>query len=298
MSWSSFAQTELSVTKFRFQKYVEEGFERLVIEFSGSTVSKEVVVKPNASSLSGRDLSLVVTGATLVGAIPESSINESYLEKQSMMGPLAFDTESPKNGFSIRTLIKNKQHEIDAFWLANPTRLTIDVFKKDSARAASRSVLENRVASKTGSQSEGASAERALASASMNSSAAKSKSVPKQPSDIFCFPAKSKISAKVGFQAWNGSDAIRLKVPAQPNLHSESNDDIVCFPAQARMTPQLDFAAGSAGEIDTPATTGRTPSSEKPKFDPRTSNVPAPSTLGVTQGPPQVPNPASLLPPF
>ena len=109
-----FAKTELTIKKFRFQHHHQSKFERMVVEFSGPAVNVPVEVKTNKATSRERDLSLSMADVQLVGAIPESAINESFQNMREWSGPLSFSVDTPKNGFSVRTLLKGNEKELDA----------------------------------------------------------------------------------------------------------------------------------------------------------------------------------------
>jgi len=318
VSVSSFAQTELMMKKFRFRKHASANFERLVLEFSGPSVQEDVEVKTNTVG-SDKDISLLVKNAQLVGAVPESTINESLQGTRKWMGPLSINTDVPKNGFSLRTLLKTSEAQVDAFWLSQPTRLVVDVFPKSSPRASSRNLLE---------------ANRGVASANEKHSSTEKKAHKadaKSPEPIFCFPSTSKMSASVAYNPWKGSSSIPLEVKDPSLAKNEMNEGIVCYPAQSRVHPQVNFTTGGVEQAqpvasaapqmgnkpEAPALSAneapllppmeqkvepRAIASEAParttQFDPRPQNSLPPSLGASFEKPQKGANPASLLPPF
>ncbi|NBX75884.1 MAG: hypothetical protein EBQ92_04975 [Proteobacteria bacterium] len=310
VSVSSMAQTELMMKKFRFRKHSSANFERLVLEFSGPAVSEEVEMKTNKVG-SEKDVSLVVKNAQLVGAVPESTINESLEGSRKWIGPLSINTDMPKNGFSLRTLLKNSEAQVDAFWLSQPTRLVVDVFPSGSPRAHSRNPME---------------AHREVAS-----TAEKAKATPKTSEPIFCFPSNAKMSASVAYFPWKGSSAIPLEVKDPSAAQNEMKEGIVCYPAQSRVHPRVNFTTGevepsqpvasvapqlnnkpeaptlSSNEAPLlptmeikvePRVIASEAPAKAPQFDPRAQNG-LPPSLGASFDKPQKgANPASLLPPY
>jgi len=307
---NAFAQSELTLSKFRFQKHRAAGFERLVFEFSGPAVEEELEMKENSSGSSGssKDMSLIMNKVNLVGNIPESKMNESYRSKSEFVGPVSFNTASPKEGFSLRTLIKNKSYEVDAFWLANPTRLTVDVFPKSSPRASSRTVLENtRSLASVETEKKTNKKHKAHHSPKTEATAKPERKKADETPEVFCFPSDSQVSAKVGFQSWKGSNAIDVKVSEPATKTGSSEDSVVCYPAKNRVTPQVSFNPGVitpktepvAIQDETPLLRDISSEPAKKSFEPRVQGTQGPESLGKTLSPEKPkPNPSSLLPPF
>lgn len=223
-----FAKTELTIKKFRFQHHHQSKFERMVVEFSGPAVNVPVEVKTNKATSRERDLSLSMADVQLVGAIPESAINESFQNMRDWSGPLSFSVDTPKNGFSVRTLLKGNEKELDAFWLSEPTRLVIDVFPKTSPRLGNREVLKPS---------------RAVASVNNGNTKMSQKHKTSAHSDsIFCFPANSQLDAAIAFEPYKGNSAVKVDVakPGEP-LSDKQKEGIVCYPAHTRVHPQVSF---------------------------------------------------------
>jgi len=223
-----FAKTELTIKKFRFRHHNDSKFERMVVEFSGPSVNVPVEIKTNKATSRERDLSLSMSDVQLVGAIPESAINESFQTKREWSGPLSFVVDTPKNGFSIRTLLKGNEKELDAFWLSEPTRLVIDVYPKTSPRAGNREALK---------------VSRAVASVKDGNAKMSPKKKAHSLSDsIFCFPANSQLDAAIAFEPYKGTSAVKVDVakPGEP-LSDKQKEGIVCYPAHTRVHPQVSF---------------------------------------------------------
>lgn len=223
-----FAKAELTIKKFRFRHHNDSKFERIVVEFSGPAVNVPVEVKTNKATSRERDLSLNMPEVQLVGAIPESAINESIQNKRKWSGPLSFSVDTPKNGFSIRTLLKGNEKELDAFWLSEPTRLVIDVYPKTSPRAGNREVLKPSRGMASMKDTNAKSSHKSKASALSDS--------------IFCFPANSQLDAAIAFEPYKGNSAVKVDVakPGEP-LSNKQKEGIVCYPAHTRVHPQVSF---------------------------------------------------------
>ncbi|MFM8269668.1 MAG: hypothetical protein ACKN9V_05705 [Pseudomonadota bacterium] len=292
VSQSLFAQTELTMKKFRFTKHSSANFERLVLEFSGPEVKEDVEIKESMVG-ADKDISIAFRNAQLVGAVPENTLNESLKGSRKWFGPLSFSMDMPKNGFSLRTLLNNPEAKVDAFWLANPTRLVVDVFAQNSPRANSRDVLE---------------AKRSVASHPKAKPMPQrlNEKAPTQSEPIFCFPSSAKMSAAVAYSPWKGSSTIPMEVKDPSSAQNDMQEGIVCYPAQSRVHPQINFGSVPANaENHAAAATGaelpRTIANEAekaPQFDPNPkTNVPP--SLGVNfEKVPKGADPASLLPPY
>lgn len=310
-TFNAFAQSELTLSKFRFQKHRAAGFERLVFEFSGPAVKEEVEMKQNSSATSGssKDMSVILNNVRLVGNIPESKMNESYRSRSEFVGPVSFNTATPKEGFSLRTLVKNKDYEVDAFWLDNPTRLTVDVFPKSAPRASSRTVLEKTRTLASVEPAKKTHKKHNAHSASKHEAVAKSDNKKSEETpEVFCFPSQSQVSAKVGFQSWKGSNLIDVKVSEPNSKTAELENSVVCYPAKNRVTPQVSFSPGTVSlpaepvaiiQDETPLLRDISSEPAKKTFEPRVEGTEGPETLGKTLTPekPKA-NPSSLLPPF
>lgn len=280
----SFSQTELTIKKFRFQNHSSAAFERLVLEFDGDSVNEFPEVK--ISEIDGKkEAQITIRNVQLVGAIPENLINDSYRGHSRATGPISIIPDMPQNGFSLRTLIKRTNHQLDAFWLANPNRLVVDVFPPYSSRASTRDVL---------------SAARSLASVEFGKKIKQPhrEKVSSSHSPIFCFPASAQMSAEVAFQPWRGVNTVPLAVRDPASVESEMKEGIVCYPAQSRLYPNLTFSmsgvqtGGTPTETMAPAVMG--------------SKAPSPSTASPAPAIPAATAPispkagvgSSLLPPL
>lgn len=212
----------LEIRNYRFQAHRGQGFERLVLEFSRKDQNPKVqpLVKVTPA---GAEMDIAIDRAVLMGAIPESLINDSYQAKSRYLGALSVNADNPAAGFSLRTALKNPKAKLKAFWLANPPRLVIDV----------------RVGKEIASTDEGGSATLKVT---------RKKPQPPAFERFICFPAAAKVGMNVVFQMAQTKKEEELK-NVHVNLQGTSvqeeaappPDAIVCYPREAQVVAQLGF---------------------------------------------------------
>ena len=219
---------QLQIKKFRFNRHVKLGFERLVIEFSNKAPGKVV---PNIRLIPdklGKETTVQVSKATLVGAIPESSMNDSYAKKSHYFGPVS--------------IIKQSHSIVDAFWLQNPSRLIVDVFPKDSERALGANIKTSRTTASFESSEPTAS--------KVNSNGAKTNRSDwmklEKPEDdlVLCFPTNTQVKANIGFEKFTPRLGAGVPLSIDNTFSSASSsvqESIVCYPKGAQVTPLLKF---------------------------------------------------------
>jgi hypothetical protein len=257
----------LEIKKFRYSRSQRKGFERLVVEFTQKKSEGKGASAPAISvtpSPNGKESTIVVEPALLVGAIPEALINESYVRKSRFLGPISFSTDGPTSGFSMRAFLKSNVM-VDAFWLDYPHRLVIDAFPADSARAAGRMPVE-----------EGGS--RRIASVSGNGS------------QIVCYPLSAAVSATVSFSpAGNGQTGYTpsLDFASLANHNPGGPEPVICFAANSQVVPNVAYRPKS---LEIPSYVQwegglqqRVPASAPPA--PQAAPAPAPTTNVAPQAP-------------
>jgi hypothetical protein len=208
--------TKYEIKKFRFGGNRRKGYERLVVEFNRkeSGPSKPTLkVVPNTS---GKEATLYVDQAVLVGAIPEALINDSYVTKSKYLGPVSINTDGSGSGFSIRAFLKDAV-TMEAFLLEHPSRLVLDVIpmNPDVIQPISHAVLPTK----------------------------------NNPSRIVCYPASQQVIATVDFHPKTGEpktiemDSAKLdKLEAQ--LISSTGKKVetaICFPANSQLAPNISY---------------------------------------------------------
>lgn len=265
---SGTGDTELQIKKFRFNRHMKLGFERLVIEFSNQTHSKEVPQIRLLPDTQGKYSTIKVGKASLVGAIPESSINDSYTQKSRYFGPVSINSDTT-SGFEIKAFIKQSHTLVEAFWLEKPSRLIIDIFPKNSDRAmgpnvvskrttASEQVAENHPSSAKGHNKEGGESHGSKESQHGHGSETTkqkshwSKSEKPEDESVVCFPANTQVRANIGFE--KGTSRTGSNVPTTiDSTYSQAStvpgpESIVCYPKGAQVTMLLKFQPTDNGQ--------------------------------------------------
>lgn len=269
---SSSGETELQIQKFRFNRHVKLGFERLVIEFATKGPIKVAPTIRLVPDSAGKETTIHVSQASLMGAIPESAINDSYVKKSQYFGPISINSDS-SNGFDIRTFIKQSHSIVDAFWLEKPSRLIVDVFPKTSDRAQGPNIVLKRSTASVVRKNE--------VSLAGNESKVEEKTEQspawtqmEKPSDdsVLCFPANTQVKANIGFEKGMGAPSAANNVDSTYGAASGATQDmIVCYPKGAQVTPHLKFAPSDTpfygrAEMDNKNNSRRTPSSAVPFY--------------------------------
>ncbi|MFM8316453.1 MAG: hypothetical protein ACKOA8_19405, partial [Deltaproteobacteria bacterium] len=236
--FASSDEVELQIKKFRFNRHMKLGFERLVIEFSSKANGKSTPVIRILPDKSGKETTVHVSQASLVGAIPESAINDSYVKKSQYFGPISINSDST-SGFDIRTFIKQSHSIVDAFWLEKPSRLIVDVFTKSSDRAQGPNMVLKRatasVASKNPTAIESGKVEPE-GSKAMPSSVDWTKSEKPGDEAVLCFPANTQVKANIGFEKSAEAPVVPANIDnTYAKTASNGQDMIVCYPKGAQV---------------------------------------------------------------
>jgi len=221
----------LEIAKFRFKHHKKHNFERLVLEFKTKERhigAPKIELTPSQNNL---EAAINISGVTLIGAIPESPINDSYQNKSQFFGPIAINIDNPSVGFSVRASLRKPHTFVDAFWLQYPNRLVIDVFPANSLRTAGPNIV-NEVATMKIPQN----GDRQPAS----HSGSQTFSSPGKPK-VLCFPNHSAVNLSVGFQNRTGDPvAARLQMEEEAKRNQNPNG-IVCYPMDSQLTATLHF---------------------------------------------------------
>ncbi len=203
----------LEIRQYRFSRH-NGGFDRLVLEFERKDANTSVQPKVTThKSGTPREWSVQVENALLLGAIPESLINDSYVKKSRYLGAISVNMEAPGTGFSVRTGMKGAGTRVQAMWLEHPSRLVIDAYGGPSvAHRETSSVKSHRPG---------------LA-------------------DLVCFPAVAKVGLTVVFQAQKQAEEelqnIRVNTDGvNPTDGAPSADAIVCYPKTSQVVAALSF---------------------------------------------------------
>ncbi len=268
------AFAKFEIKKFRFRRNSGKNFERLVIEFAKKSGNSRPVVRIDAPN-TGKDATIEIDQASLVGAIPEALINDSYVPRSHFLGPVSINTDGPSSGFTIRTFLKSPV-SVDAFWLDHPARLVLDVFPANSPRVAGR-VPEP--------------SDRSIASTKAGES---------EDGPIVCYPVSSAVSAQVMFHAKDfpgspfGVETISPQTPGP--------EPVICFMASSRVVPSVSYRPKTLDQqsfVQWEGNFGRTPSSEGGGLFGGANAFPAPIPPAVPQvpAPPTPPKAGGLVVP-
>lgn len=199
--------------RFRFQGHGK--YERLVLEFARKEKGKHPTLSVTTTGEEGQ---LEVRNVTLVGAIPESAINDGFSGKSHYLGNISINTDASVHGFMLKAALKPEGGRIEGLWLQDPPRLVVDAYAK-GAPAAKRSQV--------------ASLDKA-----------------KGPNGgYFCFPANAQVGLSVIFQPKarrQTSDQVRIDLEANPpgQAPDGSADAIVCYPSGSQVVPSIAFHEG------------------------------------------------------
>ena len=275
------------IRKFRFRSHKHKDFERLVVEFKQKgSPSNEIPNVRIDGGTTGKEANIIIEQATLVGAIPEALINDSYVTKSDFLGPISINTDGPTTGFSLRTFLKEPV-SVDAFWLNNPSRLVLDVFPSNSPRVAARVP-----------DPEPAPVRRKLASLRASSQGSDWKE--SNPNEIVCYPVSAAVSASVNFTPRNPSaqqfSAVELVAP-NGQMQARGPEPVVCFLASAQVVASVAFQTKMKSPMGYTQWGGSFDSSQGSLFG--ASSVPAkpfaPAAL-APRGPASAPPPVAVGP--
>lgn len=292
-----FAQSELSIAKFRFKKYESSKFERLVLEFSGPEMNEEVEVEKMQSG-DKQNVTLTLKNVTLVGAIPEGNMNASYQKEREWIGPLSFNVDKRAQSVTVRTFLSKNGSNVDAFWLNNPTRLVIDAYPQNSPRASSRQIEteDRKTASLKMPKEKMKMGENSPVTAKPRKEAEES---------IYCFPASAQLNPKISFHPWSGSSSIPVKTEKTASLPDRVTENIQCFSGRSRVFPEVFFnkdggvnAEGAMNKSDSRIISSELLPARPMVSAPASGNSSQPSSLGTKLEPKKGANPTSLLPPL
>jgi hypothetical protein len=219
----------LEIKKFRFSRHKRRNYERLVIEFAAKgNLADHPQVKIN-SGAGDREASIHIEPGELVGAIPESLINDSYVPKSRFLGPISFNTDGPSPGFEIRTYLKEKV-SVEAMWLQHPARLVLDVFPGDSPRVQGPGFETRGIASDSFPSGPGPSASMLRTPASVE-----------DQSPIICFPVSSQVNAIIGFHPRGMPQTSSLINTDALQTTGGGQEPVICYLTSSQVSPNISF---------------------------------------------------------
>lgn len=214
-AWEDPNTPQLEIRQYRFAK--NRGFDRLVLEFERKDSNGHAQPTVHAEKAGGKNWNVTVSNSVLLGAIPESLINDLYARKSRFLGPVSVNMDAAKGGFSLSMSTKGVG-TIKASWLSNPARLVIDA----SGRRELASEDEGETVS-FGHQS-------------------------KHPTlaQLICFPATAKVGLTVIFRptAQQNEELQNIRVNTDGSATTEAAlaaDQIVCYPKRAQILAALSF---------------------------------------------------------
>jgi hypothetical protein len=216
--------TRYEIKKFRFRRAKQRDFERLVVEFGEKgPAAKPPTVRVDTAGNGGKEATISIGPANLVGAIPEALINDSYVPKSAFLGPISINTDGPTAGFTLRTFLKETV-AVDAFWLEHPNRLVLDVFPANSPR------VEGRVPDPEPKPRRVASVSTAKMSGSTSN-------------NIVCYPISAAVSAQVMFHPKTDTSPAYSAVELMPmaNASTDGPEPVVCFRASSQVIASVSF---------------------------------------------------------
>ncbi|MEZ4749943.1 MAG: hypothetical protein R3B54_04760 [Bdellovibrionota bacterium] len=207
-------ETPITLKHFRFGKHKNQDFERLVIQFGGNKPDPRVQI---STSPNQKEATVALENVHLVGAIPESAINDSYVAKSRYLGPISINTDDPNRATSLRVFLKENTLRFDAFWLQNPARLVVDAFPPTSPRSSKgRFILTAKPKVK----------DRAPASTTFVNK------------DVVCFPINAQLSPTVSFKE-------QAATAPSGFVKDSRNGPIACYPVDAQVKATIFFAPAS-----------------------------------------------------
>jgi len=206
---SSAANDGIKITKHRFQKRGKT--DRLVMEFeSGPASAPTVKVRTD-----GTTATVEVSGATLSGAVPEAEVNEPVSKKGRFLKEIAFDADRPDDGFSLRATLNATASKVDAFWLADPPRLVVDVHGRGSSSTAAEGESKLKLSRRA-------------------------------KDEFSCFPANTAVGLSVVFQPRaKGGPSPDVRIDLEAGSSPESlTDAVVCYPKSSQVEAVIAFHEG------------------------------------------------------
>jgi len=300
------------IKRFRFQRHVKHDFERLVMEFSGEstggvTPSVRVTAQPNE-----KNVQVSIENFTLVGAIPEAAMNESFATQSKYLGSLAINTDKA-NSLFIKANLKDEKSQVDAFWLENPARLVIDSFPSTSPRAAGPAVLDNRVTAAVKETPKTDTAPKAeVATKPTTKPEGKVAAVGPQPvpapttkrkggkRQFVCFPAQSQVIASTSYEDPSEKKGLKIETDGNPvaSPGGPNADNVSCFPKNAQLKSKIELIDQDNGPAGEKPTAQQRVMERGPKGpeEPRKTNVAANAPVSPkAPGSVNTPNPGRAL---
>ncbi len=217
---TGFADGQIEMRKHRFSRHDSQGFERLVLEFKNNSGADLPSVRVGTDGTAG-EVTIQVGDAALRGSIPESEVNDRFVPRSHLLGPISVSNDSPRGGFTIRTFLKEPQARVDAFWIDSPLRLVLDAYGTGGSRNNASVRSPKRRGSRRGSG--------------------------RYAGDVICFPTTASVGMQVTFQATGKRiDSIALPVEGARNGDEGS---VVCYPKNTQLSASISFDHSAADGV-------------------------------------------------
>jgi hypothetical protein len=230
----------LEIRKYRFFHDVKLQRERLVLEFDRRDFYHESKPRVSFEALSSQEILIKVDNAMLMGAVPESLINDSYAHQSRYMGPISMDDRTMNSGIAMKVRLKDFDLGYKAEWLSSPSRLVVDVFTKTGPSAKSLAAGSHNRAPKSWD--------------------IRRKNQVPGVNDFLCFPGKARVALSVVFQPSSQREEelqkFRVNTDASAlGLNSPvDRESIVCYPRTAQVKAQLSFQVSDSEPAASPTT--------------------------------------------
>lgn len=226
------------IKRFRFQRHAKQDFERLVMEFGGNGKGATPNVKVTPQSAE-KNVQIAVEGFSLVGAIPEAAMNESFGRRSKYLGSLALNTDKA-NSLFIKANLKDSKVQIDAFWLDSPSRLVVDAFPASSPRAAGPAVLANhRVTASEHTAPKAAEAHEAHEAHEATPPAPTKKKAHK--GSFVCYPASAQVVASTSYEDPATKKGLQIETDGAPvtGPTAANQNTVACFPQSSKLKAKI-----------------------------------------------------------
>jgi hypothetical protein len=237
------ATGQLEINQYRFSRHAGS-YDRLVLEFNRKdATSNQPQVRVEQT---GGAWNISVDNASLLGAIPESLINDSFKKKSRYLSEVTVNADSARSFVVAAKLKPGSGNHIEAFWLNAPARLVIDSYGEQKHAVEKREAASVHVEPKPEPKVE---IERQA----------------KFPgfAHLSCFPATSRVGLTVVFQpdATEGDQMqnYRINTDGIGGSTQPAADAIHCYPKKSQIKAELSYEAHRPSPFSTQGKTLFTP---------------------------------------
>ncbi len=213
---------QLEIKQYRFSRHGAD-HDRLVLEFENKD-SSHASPTLHTEKGSGKNWNVTVSNSVLLGAIPESLINDSFANKSRFLGSIS--VEMADQGFALQASLKGHGERIQTTWLSHPARLVIDAYGGTGTHG------EHRETSSVSTKAKPFTIERSTKFLDL--------------SHLMCFPATAKVGLTVIFHPtssrYEEMQNVRINTDGLTPLEGTPGPDaIVCYPKKAQILASLSF---------------------------------------------------------